>query len=123
MCESCEHRHDEFLWFSEKLPKKCPKCGAKSPHYHQDYMQNRPCGISYGNPTTFGQQAEINAKRMGKEQLQKMGEKERAKRRGFTGKRPEGARSVLAPTTAPAEPEINLDKIHDVEKYIMTGEM
>lgn len=89
ICSSCQNAYEEFRWASEGFPPCCPSCGeAYGEGFQQNWMENRPGGWTYGEDraTTFGQQAEINEKRAGKEQLQKMAEADRAKRSGFHGK-------------------------------------
>jgi hypothetical protein len=48
-------------------------------------------GTVYGNPKTFGQQAELNAKRLGSELYQKMWDPALQPERKYTGPLPPGA--------------------------------
>ncbi len=132
-CSACDKSHEEFRSITKPHPKKCPSCGeAYGKGFTQDYSQS--CGIPlvYGNPTTVGQQAEINARRAGKEQLQLMKEARAKQKPAFTGKLPKGAKINRGTGETPwwrsgevaglpkSEP-LNIDKIHDKTRYIETG--
>ena len=130
----CGHSHEEFMMMSAKEPDKCPKCGCKNGKgYSKSFGQ--PHVIVRGDPKTFGQAAEENAKRLGKEQMQLMAEeaKTRTKKAGIR-KLPKGASRIdtsKAKTPPwrdgsmglkPMDKPLNVKKIKDVKKYIHTGE-
>lgn len=137
-CDACDHQFEQFRGFSEPHPDECPRCFepyGDDYQFHQAYANNRPLALVRGNPTTFGQQAEINAKRAGKEQLAIMTEIAKPEnRKKKTLKVPDGASIVdtkPAPTpwfrdgSVPGVPKLdkplNLNKIPNVDKYIQTG--
>ena len=49
--------------------KKCPSCKA----YALRRLYSPPLVVQHGDPKTFGQQAELNAKRAGKEKMEILG--------------------------------------------------
>jgi putative FmdB family regulatory protein len=131
-CDKCSHHHEEFRGLSEPHPTKCPGCSeAYGDAYHQVYHPG--IAIVYGQPTTVGQQAEINAKRVGKERLQEIAAEENAKR-GFTGKMPKNGKLVKQKGAtpwwrqgkvaglAPMDKPLDLKKVANVQKYVETGE-
>lgn len=133
-CDACGNSHDDFRAMSDPSPTECPTCRAPEPAFHRVF--EAPMAIVKGNPKTFGQQAELNAERLGKEQLQKRLE-EWEKPRPFTGKLPEGVkpasvdrkeiplpfyRSGELSGLPKMEKPLDLKKVKDVGKYIMTGE-
>lgn len=135
-CARCGHSLEEFLFLNDPRPESCPECGAAKPDFGQRFHGQAPMGWVKGDPKTFGQQAELNAQRMGKEQMQRMRE-EALKKKPFTGKLPEGAsinreyenvkelpwyRDGSVPGLPKREKPLNLDKVKDVTKYVMTGE-
>lgn len=87
---------------SEGHPEQCPECGESYANgnglFHQDFTASRVVGWVYGNPTTVGQQMEINARKLGKEQLEKEIETEKAKRLPINRK---GGRRPLKPVEVP----------------------
>jgi hypothetical protein len=116
-------------------PKACPGCGeAYGRGFNQDYSQSRVIGVVYGDPKTFGQQAELNAKRTGKERMQQMAEEDARRLSGYTGPLPPGASINTTGTgetppwrdgsmgLAPLEKPLDLTKVKDVNKYVRTGE-
>jgi hypothetical protein len=52
------------------IPTGCPNC--ESGTLSQDFTEHRVIGLVKGSPTTVGQQAELNAARAGREQMEKM---------------------------------------------------
>ena len=104
-CDKCCYKEEICRSITEKLPTKCPNCRAKSPAFHQIY--GAPTLIAYGNidqVTTFGQAAEINCRKAGKEQLQLMSEAEQARRREKRGRAlrlPKGASYIDKPEGRP----------------------
>jgi hypothetical protein len=87
---------------SSEQPSSCPSCGTiYGDGFEQDYSLSNFTCVVYGNPTTFGQQAELNAKRLGKEQMQLIQDK--------NNKRLE-------------EKPLNLKNIKSIERYIETGD-
>jgi putative FmdB family regulatory protein len=135
---TCGKRYEEFRWFSEGMPGKCPACPRKyGKGFGQDYSQNRPLGLAYGNPTTVGQQSEINMKKTGTELEHKLAVKEKKKRAGFAGKLPQGAKVQERPEKSPPPPwwrdgsvagtqrldaPLNLKEVKNLEKYVQTGD-
>lgn len=134
LCEACGRAHEEFKSMSAPHPAACPSCGE--PHgerFRQDFRGSAPLGIVKGNPTTIGQQAELNARRAGKEQMRQMAEEDRARVRGFTGRLPKGARPNTTGTGERPwfrdgiagnvlDKPLDLRKVKDAKKYIETGE-
>ncbi len=136
-CGACDHAYEEFRSFSEPSPQVCPKCGEPyGQKFNQDWMKNRPFGWVYGedHATTFGQQAEYNAKRVGKEQLGMMAAERDARRHRIT-QLPEGASRVAedVDTTLPwyrsgevpglpkMEQPLDVAEVRNVEGYIVEG--
>lgn len=131
ICRACDYSYEEFMGLTEKHPKKCPKCKAKAPAFGQDYTQ------SYGSvgvvkrgihdATEAGQCAEINAKRLGKEQMEKkVIEMQVENRKKKVLKTPEGATRKKAVAERPwwrpdTDKVLNLNKIKDVKKYVLEG--
>lgn len=83
-------------------PSVCPECGESyaegSGKFHQDFTASRVVGWVYGNPTTVGQQMEINARTMGKEKLEMEIRAEQEKRLPINRK---GGKRPLKPVEAP----------------------
>lgn len=124
-CDGCDSAHEEVRSFTSDHPKKCPSCGAKYGAAFRQVYSGGAAPIVYGEPTTVGQQAELNAKRAGKEKMAIDNAVRRARKSGFTGALPDGAKLLDRPKAkddfgmTPAE----LSKIKDVNRYIMTGEV
>lgn len=134
----CGHSYEEMKMISDPFPEKCPECGRKYGHgFEQDYQKFNITGTVYGDPKTVGQQAELNEKRAGKEQVEKIFE-EATKTHEFKGKLPKNAklvnrdkneipwyRSGKIPGTKKREKPLDtkkLDTSEKVQKYINTGE-
>jgi len=132
---SCGNNLELFQGYSEPLPVQCPFCGEKE-NFHQDYQNNKSLGIVKGfdSCTTFGQVAEYNEKRLGKEQLQLRREADEEKRRNRKFKRlPKGAKVVKPTKEIPwwregkvpglkkMKKPLNLNKVKDTKDYIVTG--
>lgn len=132
-CDVCGHAAEEFRKLSDGHPPRCPRCGAAwGDGWRQDLTGLCGATIAYGEPTTFGQQAELNARRLGREQL-RMLEERHAQRAPWQGPVPRGASPV------PAQPEppwfrsgdvpglermsapLDLASVRNVEEYVMTG--
>ncbi len=89
--------------------------------------------ITYDSPTTVGQQAEINARRVGKEQMQLMAEESKTRFSSFTGKLPDGAsplktapetpwfRDGSVPGLAKLDKPLDVSKLKDVRAYVEKG--
>jgi putative FmdB family regulatory protein len=134
-CEACGKEFDEFRFMNEPAPEVCPYCGVRG-RLRQIFHGGEVVGMvrGYENAKTFGQVAELNAKRMGKEQLDRMRE-EANQKSPFTGKLPDGARvnerkSEEVPIwrdgslgNKPMSKPLDMKKVKNVEKYIHTGEM
>lgn len=137
-CDECGHSFEDFFYpISADHPNKCPECGEVYGDLFRQVYQGGggSCGVIYGSPSTFGQQAELNAKRMGKEQMQLMAEEAKARRKkgsrvinGVERKRdtteaetPWWRTGEVAGLPA-MEKQLDLRKISDPKKYIETGE-
>jgi hypothetical protein len=103
--------------------------------FNQVYGSQGQVSIVYGSPTTIGQQAELNAKRLGKEKMEQVKEEMRNRPRpDFTGKLPKGAKLNTTKSKTPwwregkvaglkkMDKPLDLDKVKDTRKYIDTGE-
>lgn len=135
----CGHKFEEFRWPREGEPDKCPECGCRNGKgLRQNFSANRPIGITKGedHATTFGQQAEYNARRLGKE---KMAEKFAKKPRKRNLEHLKGLPGMIIPEQ-PAEPaplpwwrdgsvpglqkmeqQLDLKQVRDTDKYIEEG--
>jgi hypothetical protein len=116
-------------------PKACPKCDeVYGKGFNQDYSKSQVVGVVYGDPKTFGQQAELNAKRAGREQMQQMAEESARRLSEYTGPLPQGA-SINTTGTGetppwrdgslglpPMEKPLDLSQVKDVNRYVRTGE-
>lgn len=133
-CKKCGHECEDFRFRFEGGPTKCPECKAKAPHFRQ-LIGDGIIGRVKNQPKTVGQQAEINNRKLGKEQMELMAEAEKKqKRSGWEGRLPEGARVVERgeAVTPPwrdgtfgipaMEKPLDLSEIKNTEKYIRTGE-
>ncbi len=117
------------------LPLWCSKCGHGEPDFNQVY--GNTILIVYGNPTTVGQQSEINEKRAGKGKLDEMATSQQvARRKRFSGKLPKGAslsphedsetpwfRSGEVKGLPKRDKPLNLAKVKNVKKFIETGDL
>lgn len=135
-CDACGCQHEEFRSISQPHPTQCPDCSEPfGDVFRQEFMGSNPIGIVRNQPTTFGQQAEINARRMGKEQMQIMAEQSKKRVSQFTGKLPDNAsinttgtgerpwwRDGVAGLPTLDKP-LDMKKVKDSTKYIETGEM
>lgn len=133
-CEKCGKPHEEICSMKAPQLAECPSCGEPNgEQFHRVFA----VGNIYikGDPKTIGQQAELNAKRLGKEQRQLIAEKARRKSQ-FTGKLPPGASINTTGTDEPPwfrdgsvqglpkmDKPLNLKKVKNKEKYIQTGDM
>jgi putative FmdB family regulatory protein len=132
----CGHAYEEFRSITAPEPSQCPKCQEPlGEGFNQDFRQSSSLAIVYGNPTTIGQQAEINARRVGKERLQQMALEDKSRTSEWTGPLPEGATINTTGTgktppwrdgsmgTAPLAKPLDIKKVANVEKYVQTGEI
>jgi hypothetical protein len=112
-CLNCPHSFDLEQPMSAPLPRRCPKCRRMS--LEQDYgAKNVVCRD--GVPRTVGQQAEKNAKEMGKEFHRMEAEK-------ILG--PERLARRNAPTPwwrEDGSKPLDVRKVKDTAKFIRTGE-
>lgn len=125
----CKHAYEEFRSIMSAQPTKCPACGeAYGKGFQQDFGKCEVTTWVYGNPKTVGQLAEMNTKR-----LKEQGGQEMAHDRNWTGPVPEGATVVKEKGETPPwrdgsmgipamDKPLNLDKVKDVTKYVMTGD-
>lgn len=139
VCERCNGNFEEFFSsISADHPAKCPDCGeAYGEVFRQVYHGG--IGLVKGEPKTFGQQAESNAKRLGKEGMRKLKEEDRTRYHsgGFTGELPQGGSAAGRPSGKSASPwyrsgkipglqkmdkPLDLSKVKDTTKYVRTGE-
>lgn len=128
-CQDCSHQYEVFKkTITRRHPRKCPECNSKN---FGTYL-GTPIGRVKGEPKTFGQQAELNEKRLGKELMQKMREEDQARMKGgWTGPQIPGAKRVEKSKEIPfyrqglEDPTKPLDitKVKDIPHYIETGEM
>lgn len=115
---------------SETPKKRCPSC-KKNKLFR--VVTGGIAGFVKGSPTTVGQQAELNLKKMGKEQAQKKAEEIREDKKESRLKLPGGAKKVERPKELPwwrsgevsgfprdAKP-LDLKKVQDVKRYIREG--
>lgn len=123
LCRQCNHAYEEFRWPSEGMPACCPSCQEPfGAGFDQNWMENRPIGRCGGEDriTTVGQQAEYNARRLGREQMGMLAQADRRRMKGggFTGKLPEGAQVVAKPDDAGTEQVPSIERINEghVEK-------
>lgn len=121
-CEKCGQGFEEERPITQGPRSRCPQCKAKAPAFHQIY--GAPTIWCY-NVTTFGQQAERNAKRLGKEALGLQEEADRNRYKKATGKLPKGAKALEIPKDKPwwrkGDKPLDLRKVRDPQKYIETG--
>ncbi len=129
-CNTCEYDWEVWHGIHESHPDSCPECCRKT--IRQVY--GAPIVLAKGNPTTFGQQSELNERRLGKERVAKLKEKIRNPQKADTLKLPKGAKPFKG--TDPklpwwrdgsmkglpkSEKPINLNKVKNVKKYIEQG--
>lgn len=123
-CGKCEHKFEDYHLMSEPHPKKCPACGKNS--LGQSFDNHNITGVVYGNPTTIGQQAELNTKRLGREQHQRMVEQDFQSRKLKSPTEPKVEtpwyRSGCIDGLEKLDKPLELSKIKDTKKYIETGE-
>lgn len=134
MCRACGHAFDQFKSLLAPHPEKCPPCGEPYGRaFQQDWGQFRVTGTVYGDPKTLGQQAELNEKRMGREQTQRLWEGEQRRLTEYTGPLPEGARPIQSTGETPPwrdgsfgtpakDKPLDLSQVRNVQKYVETGE-
>lgn len=125
ICENkkCGHTEETFLWISEldDYLKCCPKCGSKK--WRQNYSENtNVIGWTYGEDraTTLGQQAIYNAKRVGKEQIEKSEEKYRKLKKAK--EHIPFWRDGSIEHTKKMEKPLDITTVRDLQKYVNTGE-
>ena len=130
VCETCRLNGELEQSITEPLPDTCPDCGENDPEkWHQVYDGNIFI-FCKGEPTTVGQQAEINARRVGKEQMAKMIEE--SKVANHKGKRAFKMPRGGTPTTERYEAKrpwwrpdsdqpLDVSKIKDKKKFVLEG--
>ena len=119
-CDACGHIYEVFLWYSQQHPTDCPSCEASA------IRQIFGCGVVGSYPvTTFGQQAEENARREGRECLQNMIADKKAN--GPNAGQDPGEipwyRSGEIEGTTKLEKPLDLTKVKDVQSYICEGKV
>lgn len=141
VCEHCEWLYEEERPIGTDHPEECPDCGVAYGDVFRQYYEGKNVGAwAYGNVTTFGQQSELNEKKLGKEQLQLMEEADAKRLSDYTGPLPptidrealnnrpkeKGSipwwRSGKVKGLERSEKPIKIDSIKDTKKYIQTGE-
>lgn len=135
VCEKCSYRCSQDRPIGTPHPKKCPKCKAKysddGEGYHQDYANLNIISVVKGQPTTVGQQMEINEKKRGRELSEiTLSQSEKGKKKITSKKRKvdtakEGEtpwwRNGVIDDLPKMEKPLDLSKIKNVDKYIETG--
>lgn len=123
-CTNCQHEFESIQKYQDKPLKRCPNCRR----HKLERVIFTPTVICYGNidtVTTFGQAAELNAKRMGKEGMSNLEQKTRKKQKL---KLPRGAQRIDSasgggrPWWRDGDKPLNLNKVKDPHKYVMTGD-
>ena len=134
-CQSCGHEHELVQSITLPLPERCPACGSVA--YGQVYTGGMFCSCKQ-DPTTVGQQAEINERREGRTRMQELvGRKKevreqkakaRAEKLRKTGGTPiplsgeDGIPFWRAGLPDESKP-LNLNRVKDTKKYIETGKL
>jgi len=135
-CDTCDTTHEESRSIHAPHPKKCPTCGQKAGEkFSQVFTNHNVVCLVYGNPKTIGQQAEQNAKRVGKAKLEEMAEKEKERVSKAKGKLPKGAsriarsdddppwfRSGEVPGLPRSDKPLDMSTVKDVTKFVETGQ-
>ena len=103
VCEGCGLTYEEWHGLNEPHPI-CPKCHEPyGPIFHQNYQASQVVVFSKGEPTTVGQMAELNSKRLGAEQSRVRGEQAQKRVHKFVGWLPKGATLLEVPGEVPGE--------------------
>ena len=111
MCDKCGLRHEIYKKIADDFPEFCPQCKSKT-CYHQD-VASLATVICQAEVMSVGRQAELNMKRLGKEQVAMLQDQYDAG--GPSGPPP--------PDFLPKEvPYVPVDKIKDLNHYVRTGE-
>lgn len=130
-CEKCGAADDHFQKIADAPIKKCPSC--KSPEYARRFSAPNAIVRGIDSARTFGQAAEENARRVGREGIEKIRAEDRARTSAFKGKLPKGAKvNTTSPVTPPwrdgsmgdlpkMEKPLDLQKVKSTTKYIETG--
>lgn len=118
-CEACGDVFEWWLTMKQKKPKRCPSC--KKNKLCQSYTTNVICNF-IESANTFGKAAEINAKRVGIENLREMERcdplyEQRQKQKQLPWWRKGNINGLKK-----MEKPLDVSKIKDKEKYIVTGE-
>jgi len=122
-CSKCKYQFEDYHLMSEPHPKRCPSCGKNS--LGQSFDNHNITAVVYGNPTTIGQAAEENTKRLGKERHEKMIEDDfKARKLRSPKKKPETPwyRNGSIDGTEKLDKPLEVSKIKNVKKFIETGE-
>lgn len=129
VCETCGVSGDVEQSICDALPDTCPECGEQdASRWHQIYSGENFC-FCRQEPTTVGQQAEINARRVGKEQIELMAEKSKpANHKGEFSRKFKGGTKTTErykasrPWWRPhSDKPLDVKKLKDPTKYILTG--
>ena len=130
VCETCESQWELTQSINDQLPDTCPQCGGTEEDgvFHQIYSGENFC-FCRQEPTTVGQQAEINARRVGKEQIELMAEKSKpANHKGEFSRKFKGGTKTTErykasrPWWRPhSDKPLDVKKLKDPTKYILTG--
>lgn len=119
-CEACGDVFEWWLTMSQKRPKRCPSC--KKNKLCQSFSTNVICNF-LESAKTFGKAAEINAKRVGASNLKEIEsadplfqhrEEQKKNVPWWRKGKIEGLKKMDKP--------LDVTKIKDKQKYIMTGE-
>lgn len=131
ICEACESPLIEFEQpMTIPLPTRCPFCNeTNEDKFHQIYNGDNFV-FCRGEPTTFGQQAERNAKRVGREQIEAMVEQSKVAnhkgKRAFTlpsGGTPTNERyKATRPWWRPdSDKPLDITRIKDKNAFVLEG--
>lgn len=116
VCDACGLEEEIVQSIHLDLPTLCPRCGENA--YRQDFSKPRLASevvLIDGPPTTVGKQAELNAKKMGKEQVQQKAEE-------ILGPKGMAKRNAPIPFWRKSDKPLDLTTVKDTRKYIETGD-
>lgn len=129
VCEKCRGHFELEQSITLPLPTACCDCGATEPAFHQNYAETQPFLTVQQDPTTFGQQAERNAKRVGKEVVDMMAEEYDVSNRRAKQKLglpvPNGAEPTRQrykpkrPWWRDSDKPLDVSKVKDVKKFVL----
>lgn len=114
VCQSCGHEQEIEKSMSVDFPVRCPGCRKKK--FVQDWSKPKSLILRDGTPTTVGQQAERNAKEMGKELAARKADE-------LLGEKGAARKKAPAPWwRKPGDKPLDLSRVKDTRRYIDTGE-